>query len=61
MQAAAAAVAALTLLGVILGPDFLSAQQPDDTNTWGHDAGGEKKNQPHIVFILIDDQVCVCV
>ncbi|KAM9350107.1 arylsulfatase I-like [Symphorus nematophorus] len=61
MQAAAVA---LTLLSVFFSLDCLSAQrskpnqrqQRDDRNTRNHETGEKKKNQPHILFILTDDQ-----
>ena len=64
MQAAAAA---LTVLSVFLGLDFLSAHRPEPDLTEKQngsdirsDEAAQKKNPPHIIFILIDDQVCVC-
>ncbi|KAM8728427.1 arylsulfatase I-like isoform 2-T2 [Acanthopagrus schlegelii] len=58
MQPASAAV--LTLLSVFFGLGCLSAHRskPDqnDRNAQSDEAGEKKKNQPHIVFILIDDQ-----
>lgn len=63
--AAAAAAAALTVLSVFCSLDGLSAQRPEPNQTDSHagneEAGPKKKNQPHILFILTDDQVCVCV
>ncbi|XP_072220462.1 arylsulfatase I-like [Leuresthes tenuis] len=61
MQAVAAA---LTLLSVILTLDFLSAHRSNadpikpqnDRNTHTDETAQTKKNQPHIIFILIDDQ-----
>ncbi|XP_070701215.1 arylsulfatase I-like [Pempheris klunzingeri] len=61
MQAAAAA---LTVLSVFFSLDCLSAylskpnqeQQRKDRNTQNDETGRKKKNQPHILFILTDDQ-----
>nr|XP_046264225.1 arylsulfatase I-like isoform X2 [Scatophagus argus] len=57
MQAAAAALA---VLSVFLSLDPLCAQRSEaiqhDGNTQREEAGVKKKSQPHIVFILIDDQ-----
>ncbi len=63
------AAAALTVLSVFFSLDGLSAhrsepdqtQHQNDRNAQTDGTEPEKKNQPHIVFILIDDQVCVCV
>lgn len=59
MQPGSAAV--LTVLSVFFGLGCLSAHRskPDqnDRNAQSGEAGEKKKNQPHIVFILIDDQV----
>ncbi|XP_054870617.1 arylsulfatase I-like [Amphiprion ocellaris] len=62
MQAAAAA--ALTVLSVFLSLDGLLAhrsepnqiQQQNDRNAQNEEVEQNKKNQPHIIFILIDDQ-----
>lgn len=61
MQAApAAAAAALTALSVLLTLDCLSAHRPPNNQIQQQtDETAQKKNQPHIVFILTDDQVCV--
>lgn len=57
----AAAAAVLAVLSVLLRLDVLFAQQPkakqSGWNSQSDRPGGPKKNQPHIVFILIDDQV----
>lgn len=47
----------LTVLGVLFGLDCLSAHR--DGNAQKEGAAVPKKSQPHILFILIDDQVCV--
>lgn len=53
--------AAVTVLTVFLGLDFLSAQSESDlvnnSNIQTGESGKNIKNQPHIIFILIDDQV----
>lgn len=53
--------AAVVLWILLFSLDFLSAQQPKpklgDTNAPNEEPGA-KRNQPHIIFILIDDQVC---
>lgn len=58
---AAAAAAALAVLSVLLRPDMLFAQQSkvkqSGRSGQSDRPGAPKKNQPHIVFILIDDQV----
>lgn len=62
MQAAAAA--ALTVLSVLLSLDGLSAhrsepnqvEQQSGRDVVNDEAAQQKKNQPHIIFILIDDQ-----
>lgn len=62
MQAApAAAAAALTALSVLLTLDCLSAHRPPNNQIQQQtdETAQKKKNQPHIVFILTDDQVCV--
>ncbi len=64
MQAAAAALA---VLSVFFSLDGLSAlrfkrnqnQHQNERNTPKQETGAKKKNQPHILFILTDDQVCV--
>ncbi|XP_021175602.2 arylsulfatase I isoform X1 [Fundulus heteroclitus] len=52
--------AALTVLTVFLSLDFLSAQSKSDvrnnSNTQTGAAGQKTKSQPHIIFVLIDDQ-----
>uniref|UniRef100_A0A7N8XJW0 Arylsulfatase I-like n=1 Tax=Mastacembelus armatus TaxID=205130 RepID=A0A7N8XJW0_9TELE len=61
MQAAAAA---LTVLGVFISLDGLSAHRPrpkqtqhqSDGNAASDEAEPKQKNQPHIIFILTDDQ-----
>lgn len=58
---AAAAAAALAVLSVLLRLDVSSAQQPKTKHS-GRNGQSDwtrapKRNQPHIVFILIDDQV----
>ncbi|XP_037643525.1 arylsulfatase I-like isoform X1 [Sebastes umbrosus] len=53
MQAAAAAMA-LTVLSVFFSLDCLSAHR--STQNQSDEAEPKKKNQPHIIFILIDDQ-----
>ncbi|XP_059201254.1 arylsulfatase I-like [Centropristis striata] len=61
MQAAAVA---LTVLSVVFSLDFLSAhrskpnhtQNQEDRNTQNDETEQKKKNQPHIIFILTDDQ-----
>ncbi|TNN47682.1 Arylsulfatase I [Liparis tanakae] len=61
------AVVALVLLGVLLSLDRLAAQKakpdqdqdrnPNDRNTHSDETEPKKKkNQPHIIFILTDDQ-----
>lgn len=62
----AAAVVALTALSVFFGVDCLTPHrtkpnqiQQQDRNAQSNEAGRKKKNQPHILFILTDDQVCV--
>lgn len=62
MQAApAAAAAALTALSVLLTLECLSAHRPPNNQIQQQtdETAQKKKNQPHIVFILTDDQVCV--
>lgn len=58
---AAAAAAALAVLSVLLRLDVSSAQQlktkHGGRNGQSDGTGAPKRNQPHIVFILIDDQV----
>lgn len=56
MQAAAAALA---VLSVVLGLDGLRAHRSEPNQN--HTEPKKKKTQPHIIFILTDDQVCVCV
>lgn len=59
MQAApAAAAAALTALSVLLTLDCLSAHRPPNNQIQQQtdETAQKKKNQPHIVFILTDDQ-----
>ncbi|KAK5860392.1 hypothetical protein PBY51_021873 [Eleginops maclovinus] len=62
MRAAAAAAAALAVLSVFCGLDQLSAQRAKpnqnqtDRNTQTDETEVKKKKQPHIIFILIDDQ-----
>lgn len=62
-----AATATLAVLSVFFSLDCLTAQrvnpnqnqnqnQNDNRDTLNQDAGGKKKNQPHILFILTDDQ-----
>ncbi|KAK2822853.1 hypothetical protein Q5P01_022918 [Channa striata] len=57
MQAAAAA---LTVLSVLVSLDRPCAHPPAPNQTRHHNDGktepAQKKNQPHIIFILIDDQ-----
>ncbi|KAM4727776.1 arylsulfatase I-like [Anableps anableps] len=52
--------AAATVLTVLLSLGFLSAQSESDlmssSNIQTGETGQETKNQPHIIFILIDDQ-----
>ncbi|XP_027876835.1 arylsulfatase I-like isoform X1 [Xiphophorus couchianus] len=50
--------AAATVLSVFLSLDFLSAQSQTDRINSSNAETGEtgRKNQPHIIFILIDDQ-----
>lgn len=48
--------AATVLWGLLLSLDLLSAQQPEP-NRGDRKVPNEKNRQPHIVFILIDDQV----
>lgn len=52
---------AVVLWSLLLGLDLVSAQQPkhnlSEPNA-PHDGPGAKRKQPHIIFILIDDQVC---
>ncbi|XP_047225334.1 arylsulfatase I-like isoform X2 [Girardinichthys multiradiatus] len=52
--------AAVTVLIVLLSLDFLSAQSQSDlrnsSNVQTGETGQKTKNQPHIIFILIDDQ-----
>ncbi|XP_070774967.1 arylsulfatase I-like isoform X2 [Enoplosus armatus] len=56
------AAAALTVLSVVFSLDCLSAhrskpnQIQKDRNTQSDETEPQKKNQPHILFILIDDQ-----
>lgn len=54
--------AALTWLSVFFSLDCLSAHWSNPTqgerNTLSNETGVTKRNQPHILFILIDDQVC---
>ncbi|TMS09366.1 Arylsulfatase I [Larimichthys crocea] len=59
----AAAVVALTALSVFFGVDCLTPHrtkpnqiQQQDRNAQSNEAGRKKKNQPHILFILTDDQ-----
>ncbi|TKS79389.1 Arylsulfatase I [Collichthys lucidus] len=60
----AAAVVALTALSVFFGVDCLTPhrtkpnqiQQQDVRTAQSNEAGRKKKNQPHILFILTDDQ-----
>lgn len=47
----------LTVLGVLFGLDCLSAHRDGSAQKDG--AAVPKKSPPHILFILIDDQVCV--
>lgn len=61
MRLAPAALAALT---AFLSLDFLSAHRAESDPTrrrkdenLGDGEAGQKKKQPHIIFILIDDQV----
>lgn len=58
---AAAVVAALAVLSALLRLDASSTQQPkakhSGRNSQSGGTGAPKRNQPHIVFILIDDQV----
>ncbi|XP_028283037.1 arylsulfatase I-like [Parambassis ranga] len=65
MQSAAAAAAALTALSVLLGLDGLLAhrskpnqnQQQEHRNVQNEEEAAQtNRNQPHIIFILIDDQ-----
>ncbi|KAF3857873.1 hypothetical protein F7725_011074 [Dissostichus mawsoni] len=63
MHAAAAAAVALAVLSVFCRFDQLSAQrakqnqnQTDRNNQTDETEPKKKKNQPHIIFILIDDQ-----
>ncbi|XP_044076396.1 arylsulfatase I-like [Siniperca chuatsi] len=62
MQAAAAAAVALTALSVFFSLDCLSAhrskpnQIQNDKNIQNNETEAKKKNQPHILFILTDDQ-----
>lgn len=57
----AAAAAVLAVLSVLLRLDVLFAQQAEVKQSGGSGQGDRpgatKKSQPHIVFILIDDQV----
>ncbi|MEQ2191079.1 hypothetical protein XENOCAPTIV_020305, partial [Xenoophorus captivus] len=52
--------AAVTVLIVLLSLDFLSVQSKSDlrnsSNVQTGETGQKTKNQPHIIFILIDDQ-----
>lgn len=53
--------AATVLWGLLFSLDFLSAQEPEPNlrdRKAPNDEPGAGRNQPHIVFILIDDQVC---
>lgn len=58
---AAAAAAVLAVLSVLLRLDMVFSQHPvvkqSGRNNHNDRPGATKKNQPHIVFILIDDQV----
>ncbi|XP_041804621.1 arylsulfatase I-like [Chelmon rostratus] len=58
MRAAAAAAAALTVLSVVFSLDGLSAHRskPSQPRQQNDEAAARKKNQPHILFILTDDQ-----
>lgn len=58
---AAAAAAALTVLSVFLSLDRLSAHRPQHKQVQQQtdEAAQKRRNQPHIIFILTDDQVCV--
>lgn len=52
---------AVVLWSLLLNLDLVSAQQPkhnlSEPNA-PHHGPGAKRKQPHIIFILIDDQVC---
>lgn len=53
--------AAVVLWSLLCSLDVLSAQQPkpnlSDTNAPNNEPGAKSSSQPHIIFILIDDQV----
>lgn len=59
-----ASVAALTVLSCVFSLDFLSARRskPNQTRFQSDDAEAtvpKQKRQPHIIFILTDDQASV--